>query len=137
MAKQPDGKLGPVTHTLWWTRYGPVFNSLQGIALPWTTTQAFAFADANANNLARAVNTWFGFDRASSTQQILSILKKYQGIPWVNTIASDRAGLALYADIGDIPHVTDAEAMRCDTRTRQIHLRRGRPADPERRRDLL
>jgi acyl-homoserine-lactone acylase len=115
MAKQPDGKLAPVTHTLWWTRYGPVFNNLEGISLPWSTTSAFAFADANANNLARASNTWFGFDRASSTQQILSILKKYQGIPWVNTIASDRAGRALYADIGDIPHVTNAEAKACDT----------------------
>jgi len=115
LAKQPNGKLAPVTHTLWWTRYGPVFNNLEGQSLPWTTTTAFAFGDVNANNLARAVNTWFGFDRASSTQQILSILKKYQGIPWVNTIATDRAGLALYADIGAIPHVTNAEANRCDT----------------------
>jgi acyl-homoserine-lactone acylase len=115
LAKQPNGKLAPVTHTLWWTRYGPVFNNLEGISLPWSTTSAFALADANANNLSRAVNTWFGFDRASSTQEMLSILKKYQGIPWVNTIASDRAGLALYADIGDIPHVTNAEAKACDT----------------------
>ena len=114
MAKQSNGILAPVTRTLWWTRYGPVFNNLEGISLPWTTTAAFAFADANANNLARAVNTWFGFDRASSTQQILSILKKYQGIPWVNTIATDRAGLALYADIGDIPHVTNAEVKACN-----------------------
>ena len=115
LAKQPDGKLAKVTHTLWWTRYGPVFSNLEGVALPWTTTTAFAFADANANNLARAVNTWFGFDRATSTQQMLSILKKYQGIPWVNTIATDRAGLALYADIGSIPNVSNAEAHRCDT----------------------
>jgi acyl-homoserine-lactone acylase len=115
LAKQPDGKLAKVTHILWWTRYGPVFNNLEGSSLPWTTTTAFAFADANANNLARAVNTWFGFDRATSTQQILSILKKYQGIPWVNTIATDRAGLALYADIGSIPNVSNAEAKRCDT----------------------
>ncbi len=115
MVKQPGGKLAPYTRTLWRTRYGPVFNSLEGISLPWTSTQAFAFADANAGNLARAVATWFGFDRATSTQQILAVLKKYQGIPWVNTIASDRAGLALYADIGDIPHVTNAEAKACDT----------------------
>jgi acyl-homoserine-lactone acylase len=115
MVKQPDGKLAPHTHTLWWTRYGPVFNSLEGNTLPWTTTTAFAFDDANAGNLARAVNTWFGIDRASSTRQILSILRKYQGIPWVNTIAADRAGLALYADIGAIPYVTNAKAHACDT----------------------
>ena len=115
LAKQPNGTLAPVTHTLWWTRYGPVFNNVEGISLPWTTTSAFAFADANANNLSRAFNTWFGFARASSTQQMLSILKKYQGIPWVNTIATDRTGLALYADIGTIPNVSNAEAKRCDT----------------------
>lgn len=115
MVKQPNGKLAPYTRTLWWTRYGPVFNSLEGIPLPWSTSQAFAFDDANAGNLARAVNTWLGIDRASSTQQILAILQKYQGIPWVNTIATDRAGLALYADIGAIPYVTNAKAKACDT----------------------
>src|SRR5215469_8431432 len=115
MAKQPDGSLAPVHHTFWWTRYGPMFNNLAGITLPWGTGQGFAFADVNADNLARAVNTWFGIDRATSTQQVLSILQKYQGIPWVNTIASDRQGLALYADIGAIPHVTNAEAGACDT----------------------
>lgn len=115
MVKQPSGKLTPHTRTLWWTRYGPVFNSLEGIPLPWDTSEAFALDDANAGNLARAVNTWLGIDRASSTQQVLAILKKYQGIPWVNTIATDRAGLALYADIGAIPYVTNAKAKACDT----------------------
>jgi acyl-homoserine-lactone acylase len=115
MAKQPDGSLAPVRHTFWWTRYGPVFNNLQGIALPWGTSQAFAFADVNAGNLARAVNTWFEIDRATTTQQVLSILQKFQGIPSVNTIVSDREGVALYADIGAIPHVTNAEANACDT----------------------
>src|SRR5215472_1535339 len=115
MAEQPNGSLAPVHHTFWWTRYGGMFNSLVGISLPWGTSQGFAFADVNAANLARAVNTWFGIDRASTTQQVLSILQKYQGIPWVNKIVSDREGTALYADIGAIPNVTDAKAMACDT----------------------
>jgi acyl-homoserine-lactone acylase len=115
MVKQANGKLAPYTRTLWWTRYGPVFNSLAGIPLPWDTSNAFAFDDANAGNLARAVNTWLGIDRATSTRQILAVLQKYQGIPWVNTIATDRAGLALYADIGAIPYVTNAKAHACDT----------------------
>ena len=115
MAKQPDGSLAPVHHTFWWTRYGPMFNNLAGIPLQWGTGQGFAFADVNSGNLARAVNTWFGIDRATSTQQVLSILQKYQGIPWVNTIVSDRQGLALYADIGAIPNVSNAKANACDT----------------------
>jgi len=120
MAKQPDGSLAPVHHTFWWTRYGPMFNNLAGISLPWGTSQGFAFADVNAANLARAVNTWFGIDRATTTQQVLSILQKYQGIPWVNTIVNDREGVALYADIGAIPNVTDAKANACDTPLGQL-----------------
>src|SRR6516225_6942172 len=54
LARQPNGTLAPVTHTFWWTRYGPIFTSLEGVfPLPWTTTNAYAFGDANANNLAR------------------------------------------------------------------------------------
>jgi acyl-homoserine-lactone acylase len=116
MAKQAGGSLAPVHHTFWWTHYGPVFNTLQGLPFfSWTTTQAFAFADVNAGNLARAVNTWFGIDRAATTQQVLSILQKYQGIPWVNTIVSDQEGVALYADVGAIPNVSNAKATACDT----------------------
>jgi acyl-homoserine-lactone acylase len=115
MVKRPGGSLATVHHTFWWTRYGPMFNNLAGISLPWGTADGFAFADVNAGNLARAVNTWFGIDRAATTQQVLSILQKYQGIPWVNTIVSDREGAALYADVGAIPNVTDAKANACDT----------------------
>ena len=71
--------------------------------------------DANASNLARAIDTWFGIDRATSTGQVLSIIKKYQGIPWVNTVAADRQGEALYADVGAIPGVPNKLAQACDT----------------------
>jgi acyl-homoserine-lactone acylase len=111
----PRGGLRRDTRTLWSTRYGPVFTSLLGLPVPWTSQSAFALRDANATNLARAMNTWLGFDRAATTGQILSTLRRYQGIPWVNTIASDRGGQALYADIGTMPGVPDRLARRCDT----------------------
>ncbi len=50
-----------------------------------------------------------------SVAQVLAILKKYEGIPWVNTIAADKQGNALYADIGAIPNVSNAKAQQCDT----------------------
>ncbi len=109
------GKLVPVTRTLWSSRYGPIADNLLGVPLPWTATTAFTMRDANAGNLARAMNTWFGFDRAQTTGQVLTVLRKYQGIPWVNTVVSDRQGQALYADIGDIPGVPDALPRACDT----------------------
>jgi acyl-homoserine-lactone acylase len=110
-----SGKLVPFSRTLYSTRYGPIFNSLEGLSLPWTRATAFAMRDANAGNLARAIDTWFGIDRASTTGQVLSIIKKTQGIPWVNTIAVDKEGEALYADIGAIPGVPDKLARNCDT----------------------
>jgi|SRR5579884_2196956 len=112
--RQSNGSLKPYARTLYSTRYGPVFNSLVGIPLPWTAATAFAMRDANADNF-RVFNHFFYTDMAQSAQQEYQILKKYEGIPWVNTIVSDRTGHALYADIGSIPHVTNAEAQRCDT----------------------
>jgi acyl-homoserine-lactone acylase len=104
-----------VTRTMWSTRYGPVFVSLLGIPLPWTPTTAFAMRDGNATGLGLLVNHFLDVDRAHSTLQVLDILRKYQGIPWVNTIVSDRTGQALYADIGSIPNVPNDLAQSCDT----------------------
>ncbi|HVU71757.1 MAG TPA: penicillin acylase family protein [Mycobacteriales bacterium] len=104
-----------VTRKLWYTKFGPVFTTLEGIPLPWTDATAFTMRDGNANGLGLLVNHFFDVDRAQSTLQVLDILKKYQGIPWVNTIVSDRNGQALYADIGSIPNVPDDLAHSCDT----------------------
>lgn len=110
----PDGTLAPVTRTLYSSRFGPIFNSLEGVPLPWTPTTAFALGDANADNF-RVFNTFLGFDHATSAPEMLQILERTDGIPWVNTIVADKQGNALYADIGAVPNVTDAKAAACDT----------------------
>jgi acyl-homoserine-lactone acylase len=112
--RQADGSLKPQSRTLYSTRYGPMLTALVGVPLPWTATTAFAMRDANADNF-RVFNHFFATDRARSVAQELAILKRYEGIPWVNTIAADKGGHALYADIGSIPHVTNAQAQDCDT----------------------
>jgi acyl-homoserine-lactone acylase len=103
-----------VSRTLWSTRHGSVFSSLLGIPLPWTPTIAFVMGDANAPNF-RYLNHFFEVNKAQSSRQVLSILKKDQGIPWVNTIASDDKGEALYADISVTPHVTNSQVTTCAT----------------------
>jgi acyl-homoserine-lactone acylase len=113
ISERVGGKVTTVHHTVWWTRYGPVFNSIEGIPLPWTSDEAFALRDANADNF-RVFNHFLKTDEAHSAPQVLHILKKYEGIPWVNTIVADRFGHALYADIGSIPNVTDAMAQECN-----------------------
>jgi acyl-homoserine-lactone acylase len=109
-----DGKLSTVHHTLWWTRYGPMINSIEGIPLPWTAATGFTFRDANADNF-RIFNHFLKTDEAHSAHQVLHILKKYEGIPWVNTLVADKTGHALYADIGTVPNVSDAKARKCNT----------------------
>src|SRR3954451_19675756 len=109
-----NGRLEPVTRTVWWTRYGPVFDDLLGVPLPWTPTTAFGMRDANADNF-RVFNHFLATAKARTAQDMLGILKKYEGIPWVNTIVADKFGNALYADIGAIPHVTNAQAQQCNT----------------------
>jgi acyl-homoserine-lactone acylase len=112
--RQADGSLKPVRQTFWSTRYGPVMGDFQGVPLPWTTKSAYAVRDANATNL-RGLNTWFELDQARSTADVVRTLSRTQGVPWVNTIATDRAGNALYADIQVVPHVTDEQAKVCST----------------------
>jgi acyl-homoserine-lactone acylase len=108
------GVLKGVTRTLYSSRFGPIFNSLEGIPLPWTPAEAFALGDANATNF-RVFNHFLDTDRAQSAEEELKILEKYEGIPWVNTIVSDRGGHALYADIGTIPNVSNAKVKECNT----------------------
>ena len=102
------------TRTLWSTRHGSVFTSLLGIPLPWTPTTAFVMGDANAPNF-RYLNHFFEVNQAQSSAEVLAALKRNQGIPWVNTIAADDKGDALYADISVTPHVDNAQVQTCAT----------------------
>jgi acyl-homoserine-lactone acylase len=105
---------GKQSRTLYATKHGSVFDSLLGIPLPWTPAVAFAMGDANAPNF-RYLNTFFDFNHAQSSRDVLASLKKNQGIPWVNTIASDDKGDALYADISVTPNVSNAKVTACAT----------------------
>ncbi len=109
-----NGTVTPVSRILWYTRYGPVINSLEGMQLPWNTQTAFALADVNAANF-RFLNHFLATDEAGSVAAEVAILKKYQGLPWVNTIAADSFGKALFSDIQATPDVTNAKAKQCDT----------------------
>jgi len=120
------GKLRPFRRTLWSTRYGPVIDGFGHLPLPWTTSTAFALADANAANF-RFLNHFLATDEAQSAAAELSILRRYQGVPWLNTLVADSTGHALYADIQAIPDVTDAKLTRCDTAFGRASFSRGGP----------
>lgn len=120
--KQPDGSLKPVTKTQWRSRYGPIVTSVSSIGLPWTTWNAYAITDPNSTNL-RLVNTSLALDKARTTDDALHALKQTQGLPWVNTIAADSRGKALFAQIQVLPNVTNAFADRCNSLLGHITFR--------------
>jgi acyl-homoserine-lactone acylase len=118
--KRDDGGLGEETRTLYWTEYGPVLTGILGLPIfPWTHATAFAMGDANADNF-RILNHFYEKNLADSVGTIDRILRHYLGIPWVNTIATDRHGDAYYADISVVPHVTDEHAQECSTAMGQV-----------------
>lgn len=116
--RKPDGSLAKVGRTLWATRYGPVTTSIHGRDLPWVVS-AHAVRDVNMHNL-RALNTWFRLDQAEDVHEVVDILESTQGVPFFNTVASDRTGKALYADIQAVPNITDEHARSCLTLTGQL-----------------
>jgi len=108
----PDGT-PDVTRTLWSTRWGPVFViPARGIA--WSTQTAFALKDANRGN-QRGIETWLRIGEARNVDEVRAAVSETLGIPWVNTIAADRHGDALHADITAVPNVSAAKARACAT----------------------
>ena len=105
-----DGSLQPKTQTVWFTRWGPVV-VIPRAGLNWTAKTAYALKDANLGNV-RATDSSLGFGRARNVQELREAMRNI-GTPWVNTLAADRHGNALYADVSVVPDVDAAHLQRC------------------------
>jgi acyl-homoserine-lactone acylase len=106
-------KVGDQTRTIYSTEFGPMINDLVGIPLPWTEGAGFALKDVNVTNF-RYLNHFLANNRAQSVAEYDRIQRKYQGIPWVNSIAADSRGNAYYSMQGAIPYVPDDLAADCN-----------------------
>ena len=102
-----------VTRTLYSSRFGPVFIApARGIT--WTAQSAFALKDANRGN-QRGIEAWLRIGQAKNVGEVNAAVSETLGIPWVNTIAADRYGDALHADVTAVPNVSAAKAKTCTT----------------------
>jgi acyl-homoserine-lactone acylase len=108
----PDGAPA-ATRTLYNTRFGHML-AMPGAGLGWSRERAFAMRDANHNN-QRLLDTWVAIGKAKSTADVRSAVETTLGIPWVNTIAADRAGNALLADVTAVPNVSAQKIADCAT----------------------
>ena len=107
------GGAAPVTRTLYSSRFGPMV-AAPALLLSWSKTKAFSMRDANAGN-QRGLAAWIAIGKAKSVADIKAAVSTTLGIPWVNTIAVDRMGNALHADVTAVPNVSAAKAKDCAT----------------------
>lgn len=98
-----DGSISTASHTFWSTpHHGPL---VALSPLIWTTTQAFALRDANANN-QQMIAQFLAMNRASGMDGLQAAHDEERGIPWVNTISASRDGRAWYIDATPTPNLS-------------------------------
>ena len=104
-----------VVRPLYLSHFGPMLaaNFVNGALPAWGTNNlAYTIRDAASEN-PRALNQWRSMNKASSVEDIVDRMQDTLGLGFVNTIAADRYGKALYADISTVPHVTQQQLDSC------------------------
>ncbi|MBB3225399.1 acyl-homoserine-lactone acylase [Massilia umbonata] len=84
-------------------RETPLGIEMAATGLPMGSDGILVLGDPNRHN-TRPVEQWIAMGMAESTTALQTALGR-MGLPWVNTIAADRHGNALYADYSVVPHV--------------------------------
>ncbi|WP_163022420.1 acylase [Pseudomonas viridiflava] len=109
-ARQADGSIKPVTRTIYSSKFGPVVQ-WPG-KLDWDDKYAFSLRDANLKN-DRVLQQWYAMDQAKSLKAFQDSVRSIQGIPWVNTVAVDAKGQALYMNLSVVPNVDAVKLAKC------------------------
>ncbi|BEP41792.1 acylase [Variovorax sp. V15] len=109
-AAAAGGNAPAVQHTFYSTEWGPVI-SLPRAGLGWTAQRAYAIRDANTLNV-RSAEAWMKMAQARNVAELRAAMGN-QGMPWINTIATDRDGNAMYADLSVVPDVSADMLKSC------------------------
>jgi acyl-homoserine-lactone acylase len=96
--------------TFYYTEWGPVL-VLPRAGLGWSATTAYAIRDANTLNV-RSAQSWMQMALARNVGELRAAMGN-QGMPWINTIAADREGNAMYADLSVVPDVSAEMLKAC------------------------
>ncbi|GLO12327.1 acyl-homoserine lactone acylase PvdQ [Pseudomonas putida] len=100
--KAEDGSLSQVERQVYSSQFGPVVQ-WPG-RLDWDAQAAYSLRDANLDN-TRVLQQWYQINRADSLAALKGSVEQLQGIPWVNTLAVDQGGRALYLNQSVVPYV--------------------------------
>ena len=104
-------------HIIYVSQYGPMLAANEinpNLPLPsWGDNNlAFTIRDAASEN-PRALNQWRSMNKATSVEDLRDRMQSILGLGFINTIATDRNGKALYADISTVPNVTKSKLEEC------------------------
>lgn len=108
--KAADGSLHQVDRQVYSSNFGPIVQ-WPG-RLDWDTQAAFSLRDANLDN-TRVLQQWYRINRADSLGELRGSIEQLQGIPWVNTLAVDAQGTALYLNQSVVPYVDQQLLSEC------------------------
>jgi len=108
--KDPQGDIRHVQREVYSSAFGPVVQ-WPG-RLDWDNHHAYSLRDANLDN-TRVLQQWYQINRASSLGALKRSIGKTQGIPWVNTLAVDAGGEALYLNQSVVPYVDQSLLAHC------------------------
>ena len=100
---------GIENRTVYLTHLGPV---VAGPNTPWNDQHVYVMRDVNYENY-RTGDQYAAMQRSTDVTQLRQALADHQGAAFVNTIAADKAGGALYADMSAIPNVSVELIARC------------------------
>lgn len=90
---------------VYFSHYGPI---VARDGLTWNKANAYTVRDANVGNF-QAAASYHAMSQARDVHELINGLS-LGGVSWVNTIAADSKGNAMYADISTVPNV-DAELI--------------------------
>jgi acyl-homoserine-lactone acylase len=108
-AKQADGTLHDVSRTLYLSEFGPM---LADSNFAWSSGSAFAIQDANVANY-KMIDQVILNGKATDVEALKTAALTHNAMPWVNTMAADKAGKVLYGNFSVAANVADAQLAGC------------------------
>jgi acyl-homoserine-lactone acylase len=109
-ALQADGSIKTHSRTLYGTDFGPLLSD--GATFNWSSAAAFAIRDANYTNY-KLLDQALLNAQSTSADSLRQSLATYNAMPWVNTMAADKAGKTLYANYSVAANVSNTQLASC------------------------
>ncbi len=125
--KGKDGVETISEHTVWFSHYGPMA-SLPGAR--WTKETALTLRDANLGN-QNLLDQWKDMAVAGDMDEFKTAFKKWNAIPWVNTMATGKDGRAVYIDGSNVGRLSEEaialwrERKESDPQTKTFYKKMG------------